>query len=516
MSLPSPSASAGGGPRRPVVAVVLGLLAIGLLARLPSLDDSLWYDELAAWADYAAKGPLHVLTTYDDPANHVLQSLLTWASFEALATVLPPALAMRLPSLLVSLLAVPLVAGLAWRAAGGPDAPDPARTRRLALLAALLAAACPVLALSGTEARGYAFMIAGAAGSTWAWLAWMADAAMPASPTARRRAAVLAGYVAATLLGAWAHPVAAVTAAGHAAAAIVLAGRDRRPLAGLVPVAVAGLVTIAAYAPILDDMLRLRGTLARGGGDQPGLLGPEGAGAVLQLGGAWSTWALPGLVLLVAGVARLAAVASAASAASAAPPAADADRDRGPRPAARHLLAAWIGGAAVAVAAVTLAGTWVYARFLLFLVPGALVAIAFGLEHLLARRALVGRLALLAILAGWTVDLLQRGPRQPIREAAEVVFERMDPGDAVHAIGLRQRVSEAYLGQLPYSWSGDHGAQLAAELPDPPPRWVVVLYPQRLDADAEARLRAGGYGRVARLHGWIDWGGGDVEVWERR
>jgi hypothetical protein len=485
---PPAAAPAAAASRVPAVAVVLGVLAIAVFARLPSLGDGLWYDELAAWADYAARGPAHILTTYDDPANHVLQSLLTWASFEGLAGLIEPALAMRLPSLLVSLLAVGLIAWLARRVHGGRPGGD-----RIIVLAAILAAVCPVLALSGTEARGYAFMIAGAAGSTAAWIRWM-----QADGHAGR---TLATYAACLLLGAWAHPVAAVVGAGHAAAAVGLAvaARRRAPLRGLIPVAVAAALTMLAYAPILDDMLRLRGTLARGGGgSQPGLLGPEGVHAILQLGGAWSTWALPGLVLLVAGVTRLVALA----------------RD-GHRPAGL-LLAAWLGGAAVAVLAVAGLGTWVYARFLLFLVPGALVAIATGLAWLLDRRPLVGRLALIAIIGGWTGDLISRGPRQPIREAANVVLERAAPGDAVHAIGLRQRVSQGYLGQMPYSWSGDHGATLTSELPSPPPRWVVMLYPQLVTDTTIEQLRERGYGRVARFRGWIDWGGGDVEVWERR
>jgi len=462
-----------------------------MFARLPSLGDGLWYDELAAWADYAARGPVHVLTTYDDPANHVLQSLLTWASFEGLAGLaglFAPALAMRLPSLLASLLAIGLVARLARATHAGREA-----SRRIVVLAALLAAVCPVLALSGTEARGYAFMIAGAAGSTAAWIAWML------APATASSARTLALYAACMLLGAWAHPVAAVVGAGHAAAALGLAvaARDRAPLRGLVPVAIAAAVTLLAYAPILGDMLRLRGTLARGGGAQPGLFGPEGVHAVLQLGGTWSTWALPGLVLLVAGVIRLVALA------------------RGGHRPAGLLLAGWLGGAAVAVILVAGLGTWVYARFLLFLVPGALVAIATALAWLLARRPLAGRLALIAIIGGWTADLITRGPRQPIREAAAVVVERAAPGDAVHAIGLRQQVSAAYLRPMPYSWSGDHGRDLADELPVPPPRWILMLYPQHVSEETIAVLRDRDYGRVARLRGWIDWGGGNVEVWER-
>ncbi len=493
----------------------VAILGLAMLARLPSLGDGLWYDEIAAWTDYASRGPAHVLTTYDDPANHVLQSLLSWASFEAFGSLLGGELAMRLPSLLISLAAVALVAWLAGQGLRGR--PEDAGAVRIA---ALLAAGCPVLALSGTEARGYAFMIAGAAGATAAWIAWMRRAAEP--PDRRGPAAVpLAAYAAAMLLGAWAHPVTAVVAAGHALASIALAMTaaarrgaggpgvvsathathatyaTRAALSGLLPVAIAGVLTLAACAGVVGDMLALRGSLQRAGGGQPGLAGPEGLHAVLQMGGVWSPWAAPGLVLAAAGTIVLLARAR------------RGDRD------ALLLLLGWGSGAAVAVAIVTLAGTWVYARFLLMLVPGSLVAMAAGLAWLLHRRPLVGRLALAAIIAGWAWDLADRGPRQPIREAAEVVLERAAPGEAVHAIGLKQQVSRAYLGSMPFSWSGDHGARLAEELPDPPPTWLVMLYPQRVDDSVRESLRQRGYGRIARFHGWIDWGGGDVEVWRR-
>ena len=61
---------------------------------------------------------------------------------------------------------------------------------------------------------------------------------------------------------------------------------------------------------------------------------------------------------------------------------------------------------------------------------------------------------------------------------------------------------------------GDHGARLAEELPDPPPTWLVMLYPRRVDESVQEQLRQRGYGRIARFHCWIDWGGGDVEVWQ--
>lgn len=480
------------------------IAALAMLARLPSLGDGLWYDEIAAWTDYASRGPAHVLTRYDDPANHVLQSALTWASFEWLGPLLGSELAMRLPSLLVSLAAVALVAWLAGQ--GLRRRPEDASAARLA---ALLAAACPVLALSGTEARGYAFMMAGSAGATAAWIAWMRRAALP--PERRGPAAApLAAYAGAMLLGAWAHPVTAVVAVGHAAASVGLAiaaatrrpgtvgtGTARAALSGLLPVAIAGVLTLAACAGVVGDMLALRGSLQRAAGGQPGLLGPEGMHAVLQMGGVWSPWAAPGLVLAAAGTLVLLTRAR------------RGDRD------ALLLLLGWGSGAAVAVALVTGAGTWVYARFLLMLVPGSLVAMAAGLVWLLHRRPLLGRLALAAIIAGWAWDLAGRGPRQPIREAAEVVLERAAPGESVHAIGLKQQVSRAYLGSMPFSWSGDHGARLAEELPDPPPTWLVMLYPRRVDESVQEQLRQRGYGRIARFHGWIDWGGGDVEVWQR-
>lgn len=456
--------------------LILLIAAVAVAARVPSLSDGLWYDELAAWTDYAARGAAHALTTYHDPANHVLQSALTAISVDLAGAATGAEFAMRLPSLLASLAAVALIAALA-RAAGG--------TRRTAAIAGVLAAACPVLALSGTEARGYAFMIAGSAGAHLAWLAW------------RRRpgAKPAAGYAAAMLAGAWAHPVTAIVSVGHALDAVTRAatGRSRRPLADLVPVAVAGAVVATAFIPVLGQMRQVSRTFGRASGDQPSPFGIEGLHLVLQLGGAWSPWALAGLVAAALGTAGL------------------VRRTEG-----RALVMAWAAGAVALLLLATLGGTWMYARFALFLVPPALVAMASHLDSVASRAGRGAAIGLATVLlATWTVDLIDRPPRQPIREAAAWIDARRSPGARVLEVGLFQEVSRAYLGAEGYRLARDLGRDIENDLDVFSPEYLLVLYPGRLDSQTIERIREGGYAPAVQFDGWIDWGQGDVAVWIR-
>lgn len=469
-------------------AILLVVVLIAIAARMPSLGDGLWYDEVAAWRDYAARGVDIARTTYVDPANHVLQSMLTALSFDIFGPIVGGELAMRLPSLVASLVAVGLIAGLAGAIVRGGVAEDdalaPTSAHSAVAIAAVLAAACPVLALSGTEARGYAFMVAGAAGSTWAWIAWGRG----------HGRGPLAGYVAAMLAGAWAHPVTACVAVGHALVAVItaLVQRRRCPLDGLIPPLLAGVVVVVAYLPILPDLLTVSRGFGRMSADQPSLLGPEGVHALLQLGGAWSAWAMPGGLLAVAGAAILLRDR----------------RTRGP------WLAALAGGGVLLAA--TLAGTWIYARFSLFLVPAALVAMGAAVVRLHAWRPAAAGAAMAVTLAAWTVDLSTRPVRQPLREAAGWVrADGAGPGD-VHVIGIRGRVMETYTAGLEPTFSLDLGRDLDRELPAAdPPRYVIELYPTRVDGSVHDALRRRGYAETVTLDGWIDWTHGDVRIWRR-
>ena len=55
---------------------------------------------------------------------------------------------------------------------------------------------------------------------------------------------------------------------------------------------------------------------------------------------------------------------------------------------------------------------------------------------------------------------------------------------------------------------------LAAVVVRERPRFVVVLYPERVSEEILQSLDVG-FDRTHRLDGWADWGAGAVEVWER-
>lgn len=477
---------------------------LALLVRATRLGDSLWYDEIAAWRDHGTRG-LRSLGTWGDPANHLLQTVLSWASVQVTGPALGETLALRLPPLLASLALVACAPWIArsWRRADLE--PAGVRARPLGVALAVLVAVAPVLVLAGTEARGYPFMVLGAALGLAGLDRTVAHGF--ASRDGRRGAAV---GIAAFALGTWAHPMTAFAAFGAAAALALesIVRRDRAPFVrGMTVLVPAGLLSLLLYAPILGDLRRSARLFSNDSGRGPSLLGPEGLDAVLQLGGTWSNdavpWlALPGLALVVGGT--LHAVRT----------------GRG------WTALRWFAGAPVAVAVLGALGTWIYARFLLFAVPGALVLAALPLaeaRHLRRpARAAAGLLALL-VLAAWIADLATRPERQPLRwAAAEARAAAADDGTVV-VLGLRHRVMEAYLGDLGprLIHVPEHGgdARLITHALDRaddtgPLAAVIVLYPDRIPRNVERTLdrRLGPPPITGRRPGWIDQGRGRVEV----
>jgi hypothetical protein len=445
---------------------------LALLVRGPRLGESLWYDEIAAWREYGVHGPGRIVSTYFDPSNHVAHTLLTWASMRAFAGLLGQELALRLPALLFSLLAVGAMAGLG-RAAGG---------RRVGRLAASLAALAPVLVLEGVEARGYSMMVFFAAASTTQLLAAL-------DGRGRHRWAIYAALAAA---GTWAHPVTAFVTIGHAAWIAARSVR-RRTAADLIRggpgIVAAGVVALALYVPIIDDLLRIRGTFS-GTLETPSPFGVEAGHTLLQLGGAWAWWAaLPGLVLAALGLETCV-------------------RDERMRDA---VLASLLG-LPILWATLAVTSSWMYARFALFAVPGGLLLVAAGLDVAWRWRRSAGLLALAVLLAGYAVDLATRPSKQPLREAADLVRRERAASDTLLVIGLRHSVMDAYAGDLAPVHSLRHGDGLDAELAAELPTWIVMLYPARVHATRHELLARRGYDVVARYPGWVDWGHGDVVV----
>jgi len=492
---------------------VLGLVLLALAVRATRLTESLWYDEIAAWRDYGSKGPAWIITHYYDPANHIGHTLASWASFTLLDEVgiAAPEIALRAPALLFSLGSIIAVWGMAGcalrglrglrgRDGGHPPAEPGANGggRGVAIIAGLLAAVLPVSVLEGVEARGYSMMICFAAFATWTML----------SAIERARWWKWLLYAVFCALGIWSHMMMVWIPIGHAAWLIwamvrplrinpakeQTVGRfcDRRTaLRALIAIAVAAMLTLALYAPVLDDILRIGGQFRATEGDEPAIFGIEGLHFLLQLGGSWYWWAAaPGIALGIVGFVI---------------------GMRRATPQAAVVLS--LLGLPIMVIVLAIGGSWMYARFALFALPGAVLAMAIGIDGLWRWKRPIGAAALLIVMVCSIADLIARPPRQPLRDAANIVLSDWTDDDRLLVIGLKHEVMQAYAADLAPTYSLDLGADLEMKLAEARPTWVIVLYPQRVD---EAKLRFladDGLAEVAHLPGWVDWGGGNVSVW---
>ncbi len=461
---------------RPYARWLLLALAVAILIRATRLGESLWYDEIVAWAYYGAHGPSVILTRLVEPANQIAHTLLSWASVELFDRLLGFELALRLPALLFSLGAVAATAAMVRRALGD----------RAGIVAAFLMAILPVPVLEGVEARGYSMMIC---------LAALANRALLANVAEERawRWVLYAGICAA---GVWTHFVAAFVPAGHAAWLAWLAFRAPRgprgfALRGAAAIAGAGALSLVLYAPVLPDLAANLDLYRSLSGREPAVLGPEGWHAILQLGGAWSIAALPSLALLVAGAARAA------------------------KPPLRDAAAISLAGLPLFVLAVVVTGSWMYARFTLFALPGAILLMAAGFEACLRWKPAAGVAAAVLVVAASGADLALRPPKQPLRDAAEYVRANKADGDRILAIGLAHPVIDVYLGDLMPAHSMRHGADLEERLAETDPAWVVICYPQHVAAEKYELLAKRGFAAAERFPGWVDWGNGDVLVYAR-
>lgn len=461
-------------------------MIVALALRFSMSTQSLWYDEIAPMASYIAHGPGVIVGNAFTTANHPLQSLLSWC-----CTPLGVEPWLRLPSMLSGVAAV---LGAWW--IGRALRVGPGLAASMAIAMAIL----PAAVNAGSEARGYGLMIASSAlstglllmalrhGGSWRWIAY---------------AIVLA-------LGVWAHFLTAMVGVGHAAVALwTLRRAGERRGAGLVLRAVccAGLLSLALWSPALPDLLRARAQFAAVRGDEPSMLGTQGLLLLWQLVGMTPLpmhetgvdvvravlTALPSVALLAIGLA-----------------ACIRDRDL------RRALALAASGLPIAVLCAWLGGSWLYARFLLFAVPGTALLLCAGAERA-ARRPAVA-VALLAFVAPtFLICDLASGPRQPIREAVAHVAERRAPQDRVLGIGIADDVVQWYAFALetPIEPTGIGGERLPEVLARTDARWIVALYPNHRHPKASAaRLHELGF-RLRPLQGWLDGGEGTVEVWER-
>lgn len=455
---------------------VLGAVVLGVAALSTRVGESLWYDEIAVYLEFTRFGPGPILGNFTYSGNHVLNTLLTWASVEGLADAVSLEAAFRLPAAAFFLGSIVATWGLAREGAAGEGA------RTVGAVAAVLAAVAPVAVLSGAEARGYSMMIGFAAASTWTFLV----------ARRTRRPDLWTLYALLAALGVWSHLVTVLVPVGHGGFLLIDAIRTRCTrtlIPGMLALALAALLSFTFLAPLVPDLLARRGEFAAAEGDEPRVFGPEGRHALLALGGAWSWWALPGLVMFGVGLSRAA---------------------RGDR--ARVAAIASLLGLPLLVIAVLLAGSWMYARFTLFALPGVVMLIALGIDTALTRRRALGVIAGAAVVGAWAADLALRPPKQPLREAMAYVSARRDLSANVLVVGLVHRVIAVYAGDTPLAFTGPLGRDIDAALAATRPEWVILMYEPAVPEARRALLREAGFREEARFDGWLDWGAGDVVV----
>jgi hypothetical protein len=304
-------------------------------------------------------------------------------------------------------------------------------------------------------------------------------------------------------MGVWTHLMFVFVPLGHA---LWIAWATFRPsrsggkaLRSMIALLLAASASATLYAPVIPDILAIRGTFKAGDGDEPRILGPEGWHALLQLGGSWASWAAaPGLILLALGAWSL-------------------FQARRVSPSAACVFASWLG-LPLALLTIALLDSWLYARFLLFVVPGAALTIAAGLDWLRRRSKAACGFAAIVVITLYVADLVTRPPKQPIREAMQFVRERIHPGERVLIIGLAHPVELVYRGDIApeqITYSMFHGRDLREKLDAVRPRWIVASYLNRIKPEQWQLLRERGFADAARFGGWVDWGHGEILVLER-
>ncbi|MCE9620528.1 MAG: glycosyltransferase family 39 protein [Planctomycetes bacterium] len=466
------------------------LLIVSLIVRLIRVNESLWYDEIASLATYVVHGPGVIMGNAFTTANHPLQSLLSWMS---MPLSIDPGI--RLPSILAGPVAVFGV----WQFT------RQVTSERVALVAAAAMAFAPAAVFASDEARGYALSFAFCSLANSMMLSMLQG-------TSRRRTAWW--YALFMALATWAHFVAACLAVGHFLVLLwMLRLREQRAAAVSAIIAVfwAGCLSLGLWSPALPDLFHTREQFFAVTGNEPrffknGHMSDEAVMLILQFGGSYFSAALIGLPLAIWGLVaalRLRNLRLAFAVAGLGVPVA--------------LLAAWLGN------------SWLYARFLLFAMPATAFLLAVGLSSIwnFRRWIAVTWMAFVGVL--WIGQIIMFEPKQPLREAVEFVAERKAPQDTVAIITPADNVGQWYA--LAHNFellpTGQYGSELEACLrsTQPPPCWIVVLYPHSVPDSVNALLRHENYKAVSRrywksdqyhgFHGWVDWGRGVIDVWQR-
>ncbi|MCH8823608.1 MAG: glycosyltransferase family 39 protein [Planctomycetes bacterium] len=458
--------------------IVTSLIVLGIIARATRLGESLWYDEIAAFTTYGVHEPGIIIGNLFDASNHIFHTLLSSLSVKAFEDSLGRELALRLPALIFSLGTIVCIYCLAKISIN----------RRAAIIAGLLMAALPVAVLEGSEARGYSMMIFFTALSTL----------LCVITRSRDKPWIWCIYAGICALGVWTHFVFAFVTFGHA---ILLVWRAAifqefaRAAKGIASLILAAVLTITLYAPAMPDLMNLRSTFITSSTSQPSVIGIEGFHALLQLGGSWYFWAAwPGLLVLLIGLAVF---------------------KKSANPICREICVASLLGLPLFVLIVLILDSWMYARFALFCLPGAVILITLGIEHIHKRNKFISFAALTFILVLGVSDLISRPAKQPLRDAAVFIADNQTLDGKVLVIGLAHQVLSVYTFDLDLTYSLRHGIDLEEKLNDINPQWIILYYPNHLTKSNSELMQDRGYEIAKRFSGWVDWDNGDVLIYKK-
>lgn len=468
-------------------------ISVGVIERVWRISESLWFDEISALIDYAQYGPGAIIGTYFVQSNHVLHTLLSWCALSIVGGASEPVL--RMPTFLAGIASIAAIVALVREAALWQGVPTRARMSLVCGIAAL----SPIMVLESVEARGYSMMILFAALASWMFL----RAVRIGSPMSWVAYAILCA------LGIWSHLVFVVLPISHGAIAAWLIIRPRpstndrmRGCVASLALTLAGITTITLLAPLLPDLLRIRQEFQALDGNEPTIFSIEGLHVLLGIGGAWTPLAaLPGVGLLIIGFFG-------------------ARRD----PTRRMPLAVTLLGLPILIIGTELGGSWMYARFALFALPGIFMAItlgAFDVAQFLRQRDAnamrVNRalfLGAFAIAALWTESLASLPSKQPIRDGVFFIRNQDPSISEIASLGLADNVVSYYgiLAGMNVQSVGVGGVTI-----DKVPtniQWMIVLYPRSIAVGVSKVLNEN-WTLVETFSGWVDWGNGDVLVYRR-
>ena len=461
------------------------LTAVALVARVISLNNGLWVDEIYSLVESFRPPLLQVVTTFPGDTQHPLYALLANGAEKLLGDA---RWVIRLPAMLFGAATVPALFYFGRRVT----------SQREAFLAALLLAVSYHHVWFSQNARGYSMLAFWTV--TTSLLFW--DALL----RPRTRAAV--GYAVLAALGAYTHLTMVFVVVSHSivgGAWAVTRPQDRQRWIRwcLLAFGLSALLTVALYGPVLGQLLdfflhrpsRLQGisspgwalaeavrVLKTGLGAAPGLV----AGAVVAALGTASYWRTN-----------------------------------------RWALALFVvPGVVTILGALAVRGT-MYPRFFFSLIGFALLIGVRGAAVLalaiarrvhaperyatLAGRWVTGVVGLMIVLSATSLAYNYCWPKQDFIGAADWIATNVPPGDAIVTAGVTVFPYREYVPR-PWPEIPEGGESLIDEMRATRRVWVVYVFPRYLEISHPylTRLIREECGREVRFRGSL--GGGDIVV----